>query len=167
MQNLTALIGKLKQAGITPRVQISVAPDAQDIQPVLDLLAELKGAGITPEVSISVTPTGQVAPPPAPDLPPGEEASFEVAVTDNKLNCMEFTQRDAAGKPIMEIHEPRIQLFKGARFSVSATHKESDKDAGDGTIIGTGGVKYYQITDCPPKREAERFFIRQSEVARV
>jgi len=167
MQNLMELIGKLKQAGITPRVQISVSPETQDIQTILDIQAELKGAGITPEVSITLTPGSPGTPPPAPGTPPGAEASFEVVVTDNKLNCMMFTQHDGAGKPIMQIHEPRIQLFKGARFKVSATHKESDKDAGDGTIIGTGGIKYYRVSDCPPNREAEGFFVRQSEVARV
>jgi len=165
MQNLTTMIEKLKKAGITPRVQITLPPEMEDIQGVLDLQAELKRAGITPEVSIFLQPGGGTIP--VTDTAPQDRPSLTVVVTDNKLNCMVFTRRDAAGKPIMEIREPRIQLFKGARCSVSASHKVSDKDAGDGTIIGTGGIKYYKVTDCPPNRDAEGFYIRQSEVKRV
>lgn len=167
MQNITALIEKLRKSGITPTVQITVSPDLTEIQSVLDLQEELRKTGVTPEICISLSPepAGGAAPPP--DGQPETQAPIMVVVTDKKLNCMMFIRRDAAGKPIMEIREPRIQLFKGARFSVSASHKESNRDTGDGTIIGTGGIKYYLVTDCPPNRAAEGFYVRQSEVARV
>ena len=56
---------------------------------------------------------------------------------------------------------------QGARFSVSASYKASDKDSGDGTVLGTGNITFYYITDCPFNQEAEGFFVKQADVSRV
>ena len=88
-------------------------------------------------------------------------------VTGDKLNCMEFKRRDAAGKPIMEIANRASNFSTVPRFAVSANAKVSDKDSGNGTIVGTGGIKYYQVTDCPANRSAEGLYIKQDEVSRL
>jgi hypothetical protein len=166
MPDLNAILEQLKSAGIAPQVQIVVSTGTPDVQQVSALVEALKTKGITPEVRIDLqVSTDDLGVPPS-DPSQDKQKTFTVVVND-KLNCMEFTRKDAAGKPIMEIHEPRIQLFKGTRFQVSATHKASDRDAGDGTVIGTGGMKFYWIADCPANRAAEGFYVRQSEVSRV
>jgi hypothetical protein len=167
MPDLNAVLDQLKSAGITPQVQITLSPETQDIQQIKDLVEALKNIGITAEVHISLQVSAEEAGSSTPDLSQDKLKTFTVMVSDVKLNCMTFTRKDNAGKPIMEIHEPRIQLFKGARFQVSATHKASEKDPGDGTVIGTGGMKFYLVVDCPANRSAEGFYVRQSEVSRV
>ena len=166
MPDLNAILEQLKSAGVIPQVQIVVSADNPDVQQVNALVEALKTIGITPEVHINLQVSADDLGVPPSDPSQDKLKTFTVMVID-KLNCMEFTKKDAAGKPIMEIHEPRIQLFKGARFQVSATHKASDRDSGDGTIIGTGGMKFYWIADCPANRSAEGFYVRQSEVSRV
>lgn len=166
MEDLKLLIEQLKAAGMTPTVNLTIAMDRSDIEGIKALRSSLQEAGITPEVQIQIGVSRPTSPgsEPAPDI--GDQASFTVVVSDDKLNCMTFTKLDKAGKPIMEIREPRIHLFRGDRLSVSAEHKVSDKDPGDGTIIGTGGIPYYFIVDCPAKPEAKGFYVRQSEVSR-
>ena len=167
MQDLTTVLDQLKTAGITPQVRIVLSPETIDIQQVNNLVVALKNIGITPEVHVNLQVSADDGGTTTPDLSQDKQKTFTVVVSDVKLNCMTFTKKDNAGKPIMEIHEPRIQLFKGARFQVSATHKASDKDPGDGTVIGTGGIKHYLVVDCPANRSAEGFYVRDGEVSRV
>lgn len=95
------------------------------------------------------------------------EHSFTVVVTETKALIQYIKNRDKAGKPIMMPREPRIRLPKGTQINVSATHKASDKDAGDGNVHGTGNILYYCVTDCPFDREAEGLYVRQADVSRV
>ncbi len=164
MQDINAVLEQLKSTGVTPQVQIVLSPDIQQIN---SLVEELKKIGITPQVHINLQVSANDAGTSTPDLTQDKLKTFTVIVSDMKLNCMTFTQKDNAGKPIMEIHEPRIQLFKGARFQVSATHKASEKDAGDGTVVGTGGIMYYLVVDCPANRSAEGLYVRQGEASRA
>ena len=170
MEDIQALLDQLKGAGLTPKVQISLSGEGLDVEQVKTLINDLQQAGI-PGVPIEIhidihlgagggsdsTSTNVV------DSGP----SFAVIVDTDKLNCLVFNSKDKAGKPIMEIHEPRVQLFRGTRFNVSATFKAGDKDTGDGTVIGTGGIGYYRVTDCPTKPEAVGLFVRASDVNRV
>ena len=162
MPDLNALLEQLKSTGITPQIEIVLSPE---IQQVNSLVEALKKIGVTPVVHINFQANANDGGTSTPDLSQDKLKTFTVIVSDVKLNCMTFTQKDNAGKPIMELHEPRIQLFKGARFQVSATHKASDKDLGDGTVTGTGGIKYYLVVDCPAYRSAEGFYVRQGEVS--
>lgn len=166
MQDLDALLAQLKKAGVTPSIHINLSPATLNIQTILDLQTELKKLGITPEIHIHLPATAIGGVPLTPQEPAAGQAGFTVVVSGPKLNCMTFTRRDSAGKPIMEIREPRVQLLQGARFSVSGVAKASDRDAGDGTIVGTGGVLYYLVTDCSANRSAEGLYVRQSDVAR-
>jgi len=169
MEKLKALIDQLKAAGITPQVNITIPAEPVDIQRIQAVRAKLMQAGITPQFHIDLG-LSDVATPGAQPLPEDSQskgASFEVVVKDDKLNCFTFTKRDGAGKPLFTIREPRIQLFRDTRFSVSAEHRVSEKDPGDGTIIGTGGIRFYFIVDCPSKPEAVGFYVRQVEVERA
>jgi hypothetical protein len=164
MDDLKSLIEMLKAAGFAPKVNLTVPPNTTDIEAIKALQASLLSAGITPEIHINLG-IGEVAEPgtgPIPDTT--GEKRFAVIVSDEKLNCFIFKKRDDAGKPIFIIREPRVQLFQGERFFVSSEHRESEKDPGDGTIIGTGGIRFYFIVDCPSKPEAVGMFVRQSEV---
>ena len=164
MEDLKLLIEQLKAAGITPIINLTVTMDRADVEGIKALRSSLQAAGITPAVQIQIGVSGASSPGPAPAPDTSGEKSFTVVVSDDKANCMTFTKLDKAGKPIMEIREPRIHLFRGDRLSVSAEHKVSDKDAGDGTVIGTGGIAYYFIIDCQTKPEAKGLFVRQAEV---
>jgi hypothetical protein len=170
LENLKSLIDQLKAIGITPQVNIAIPAEQGDVEGIKALRTQLLQAGITPQIHINlglseaITP-GTQQPPEASKTSKG--ASFTVVVKDNKLNCFTFTQKDGGGKPIFEIREPRIQFFRGARISVSADHKAGDKDLGDGTIIGTGGIRFYFIVDSPSKPEAVGLYVRQSEVERA
>ena len=173
MDNLKSLVQQLKAIGITPQVNIAIPVDQKDIEGIKALRTQLIQAGITPQVHINLglsgAATSDTQPSPedsqVPEAPKG--ATFTVIVKDDKLNCFTFTKRDGAGKPIFIIREPRIQFFNGDRITVSADHNDSDKDPGDGTVIGTGGIRFYFIADCPSKPEAVGLYVRQVEVERV
>lgn len=164
MEDLKSLIEQLKAAGIAPQVILAIPSEGADIERIKALQSSLQEAGIMAGVQIQIG-VGDVNPPGPGPSPVIEEKSFPVVVTADKLNCMMFSDLDKAGKPIMEIREPRIQLFRGDRLSVSAEHKVSDKDPGDGTIIGTGGIKFYFVTDCPYKREAQGLYVKEADVS--
>jgi hypothetical protein len=169
MQDLDGLLTQLKTAGITPQVQISLTPKDPNAEGVIALHRQLTSAGIAPEVHIHVhvSPGGEVVPGEETTPDAEKEVGLPAVVKVNKTNMFEFTRKDNAGKPIMEIHEPRLQLFSGAQLSVSATHKAGDKDSGDGIVVATGGVKFYFIVDCPTKREVEGFYIKQTDVSKT
>jgi len=165
MDDLKSLIDQLTAAGITPKVNISVPPDATDIEAIKALKSELQAQGITPEVHINLGLSGTSEPVTPPDVT--AEKRLTVMVNDDKLNCFTFKKKNDAGKPIFIIREPRIQLFRGERFQVSGERTESSKDAGDGIIIGDGGIQMYFVADCPPKPEAVGFYVKLSEVITV
>jgi hypothetical protein len=167
MENLKLLVEQLKAEGITPKVALTIPVDGADIQGIKTLQSSLLEAGITPEIQIAIGVGDAQAPGPKPDADFTGEKSFEVVVNVDKTNCMTFTTTDKAGKPIFEIPEPRVHLFRGNRLRVSAEHKASDKDPGDGTIIGTGGIRFYFIVDCPTKQEAKSLYVKQSDVTVV
>lgn len=167
MENLKLLIEQLKAEGITPKVALTVSVGEADIQTIKSAQSRLQEAGITPDIQINVG-VGDVMgfiPEPTEDIL--AEKSIPLVVNADKTNCVTFLRLDKAGKPIMEIREPRVQLFRGDRLSVSAVHKAGEKDPGDGTIIGTGGFRYYFIVDCPSRPEAEGLYLKQSDVSVV
>lgn len=167
MDNLKSLVEQLKAEGITPKVNLTVSVENADIATIKSAQARLQEAGITPEIQINIGVGDVLAQTPGPTEDITAEKSIPVVVNTDKLNCMTFTRLDKAGKPIMEIREPRVQLFRGDRLGVSAGHKAGEKDPGDGTIIGTGGFRYYFIVDCPNKPEAEGLYLKQSDVTVV
>jgi len=153
--------------GFTPKLIINLSPDTADITRVKQLQAELKKAGITPEIHIDITLDSSDQDNLPSIIPVDKQQIKSAMVSVPKANCRVFDKMDKAGKPIMQIREPRVQLFQGDRFSVSGTHKVGDKDPGDGTVIATGGIKFYLIVDCPPNRDAEGLYIRDSDVTFV
>ena len=165
MEDLKILIEQLKAAGMTPTVNLTIPMDRTDVEGIKTLRSALQEAGITPGVQILIEASGAASPGPEPGPDNSDQKSFAAVVSDDKLNCMTFTKLDKAGKPIMEIREPRIHLFRGDRLRLSAEHKAGDKDPGDGTVIGTGGIKYYFIVDCPAKPEAKGFYVKQTDVS--
>jgi hypothetical protein len=67
------------------------------------------------------------------------------------------------GVPVMGPHEPRIALPNGTRLRVSKTHKESDKDKGDGVIFG-GKKRYYKIMEDAENGKAAGKFVKKEDV---
>ena len=171
MEDIQALIDQLKGAGLTPKVQISLPGEGLDVEQVKTLLNELQQAGIPAGIPVEVHIDIHLGAGGGSDSTSTKVVdggpSFAVIVDTDKLNCLVFNSKDKAGKPIMEIREPRVQLFRGTSLNVSATFKAGDKDTGDGTVIGTGGIGYYRVTDCPTKPEAVGLFVRTSDVNRV
>jgi hypothetical protein len=75
-----------------------------------------------------------------------------------------FNKRNNNGLPIMGPHEPRIALPNGSKLRVSATHKESDKDSGDGIIHGSGSRLYYKITNDQSNGKAKGLYVKKVDV---
>jgi hypothetical protein len=100
-----------------------------------------------------------------PDSEP--EASLVVEVSGKKALAHIFHARDKAGKPIMEIREPRARLERGSRLAVSATRSESSKDKGDGVIHATGNIPFYFVLDLPSNGEAAGLYIKAVDVKLV
>jgi|GEM_PF-1431011 len=76
--------------------------------------------------------------------------------------CNIFKGYDDKGKPILQPDENigrRVLLQTGIKFRVSTTHTESDKDPGDGTIVGTSSEEFYLILECPVMPQAEGLYI--------
>lgn len=173
MDALLNQVKQLKQAGFSPLVRLNVRLTSADLSSLGALKEQLAALGIMPEVHLYLnTGLGEnAAPEEEPDLPDQpeqpQEPGFLVQVSVSKLNCMEFNRKDKAGKPIMELVEPRIQLFSGQRLTVSAVHKAGDKDQGDGTIFATGNEKFYFVLDCPAKPEAKGLYLRQAETTKL
>ncbi len=102
---------------------------------------------------------------------------FEVARADGelwmqvkagaaKVSCHEFTTRDKALKPLfIPVSKPQnLVIQAGIKFRVSPSHKESDKDAGDGIIMGTGNQPHYVIVECPAFPAAVGHYVETTEV---
>lgn len=158
------LFNQLKNAGIPAKLVINLSPDGADIARVKQLQAELKNAGVTPEVHINVPLDMSSQEDSTPATPVDEEQTRPAVIRVPKANCRLFTKKDQAGKPIMQIREPRVQLFQGSQFNVSATHKAGDKDPGDGTVVATGGINHYLVVDCPANRDAEGLYVREPDI---
>jgi len=167
MENLKSLLDQLKAEGISPKVALTIPVDGADIQGIKTLQSSLLEAGITSEVQIAISMGDTQAPAPKPDADFTGEKSVEAVVNVDKTNCMTFTTADKAGKPIFDFPESRVHLFRGDRLRVSTEHKASDKDPGDGTIIGTGGIRFYFIVDCPARPEAKGLYVKQSDASLV
>jgi len=165
MENIKLLLERLKAEGITPKVALTIPVDGADIQGIKTLQSSLLEAGIMPEVQIAISMGDSQAPAPKPDADFSGEKSIEAVVNVDKTNCMTFTTTDKAGKPIFDFPEPRVHLFRGDRLRISTEHKASDKDTGDGTIIGTGGIRFYFIVDCSARPEAKGLYVKQSDAS--
>lgn len=158
----------------------------EQIDPALvkNLLALLKEAGITPQVSLlgevgggegtQDTSVGKPAEPPKkpPISAPKKEASFTVVVqpkTGKKTALQSFTKEDAAGKPIMLPTDtlklgPRVTRETGDRLRVSADHKLSKFDQGDGRVRGADGRIYYLVTKEIANGDAAGLYVKEADV---
>jgi hypothetical protein len=166
MDDINTILEQLKKAGVSPTVHVHVRMDKLDAESLKTLQESLKGAGLTPQVHLDLHVSSGAATPGTEPVPPDVlQKSILVMVDEDKLNCMTFTKRDQAGKPIMDFPQPRVQLRRGDRLRVSTAHKVSDKDAGDGIILATGGIRFYFIVDCPANPDAVGLYIKQSDVA--
>jgi hypothetical protein len=166
MDDINAVLEQLKKAGVSPTVHLHITMDKIDVDSLKAMQESLKGAGLSPQVHLDLHVRSGAATPGTRPLPPDAlENSIQVVVDEDKLNCMTFTKRDQAGKPIMDFPQPRVQLRRGDRLRVSTAHKVSDKDAGDGIVLATGGIRFYFIVDCTANPEAVGLYIKQSDVA--
>lgn len=170
MQDLAAVVNQLRKAGITPKVQVFIGRENVDIDAIKAVQTRLKAVGITPEFCINLqlspaadTPTGAGTQPAG--APTAEEPSFTVVVTDVKTVAHAYSTSDKAGKPIMQIKEPRLVFNRGARFKVSASNNIDGLDTRDGTIKATGNIEFYKITECPSNRAAEGSYIKKDTVS--
>ena len=168
-QNIKATVDKLKVHGITPKVCINLPAENPDIPKAKALQAELQKAGISAEFHINLdlgasTGTDEAG---GTDETGTTGDSFEGMVTGLKLNCFSFKQKDGAGKPVMAIREPRVQILQGEHLKVSATAKVGPRDTGDGAIVATGGVIYHLVTECASNPNAVGMYVRQVDVTRL
>lgn len=173
MDTLIDTIQQIKNSGLSPTVQVNINLSGADLEQLQEIKTRLAQLGITPQVHLVLSMADQPASPGEDQEPadpgvqePVEKEGFLVMVRSAKVNCMNFTRRDNAGKPVMEPVMPRVQLFQGNTLRVSARHRVSEKDSGDGSITATGGLKFYFITDSPNNRAAEGLYIRQEEVTK-
>ena len=166
-QVIKSAVDQLKNAGLTAKVVINLTPDNLDIQKVKTLQAELKQQGILAEIHINVGTGLPDSGTDGQEDKPAVSDSFTVVVKETKLNCRNFRKTDGAGKPIMNIVEPRVQMLFGTRFSVSSTHKAGSKDAGDGKVFATGNEVHYFVTDCPDNPKAVGLYVRAEDVSPV
>jgi len=180
-QSLTetlAQMEKMKEAGITPEVQIQINTANLDVKTLETLKGKLEKAGASPEVHINIqagadapvdkqVPTDDEAEQPGPEPKPNNRFTVEVkAKTGQRTAVQSIVDRKENGVPVMGPHEPRIALPNGTRLRVSSTHKESGKDKGDGVIYG-GKQLYYKITEAADNKAAAGLFVKKQDVKKV
>jgi hypothetical protein len=84
-----------------------------------------------------------------------------------KALCNVYKGNDLKGKPIIQPLEDiarRVILTPGVKLRVSTTHRDSEKDPGDGTILGTGLAAFYLILECPDLPEAAGLYVEKAAV---
>ena len=170
-----AQVEKMKQAGITPEVQININMADLNVTALKTLQGKLEKADVTAQVHVNiqagrgesgiekVSPDDEAEPP---GTEPEPERSFTVEVkakSGTKTAVQSIVDRKDNGVPVMGPHEPRIALPNGTRLRVSKTHKESDKDKGDGVIFG-GKKRYYKIMEDAENGKAAGKFVKKEDV---
>ncbi len=177
-------VEKMKEAGITPEVQININMADLDIKALKTLQGKLEKAGVSSQVQLNIQ-TGAIGAVPRgsdsiqdpdsgqPETPISEtepESSFTVtvkAIGKNVTVVQSFKDRNANGVPNMEPHVPRIKRANGSQLRVSKTHTESDRDNGDGVIHGGGNRLYYKITDDKSNGKAAGLYVKKVDVRKV
>jgi hypothetical protein len=85
-----------------------------------------------------------------------------------RINPQFLRGRDLKGKPFFapakQADRQEMQIPAGARFRVSTSHTESDKDAGDGVILSTGREAFYLILECPSVPQAAGYYTETRKV---
>lgn len=84
-----------------------------------------------------------------------------------KALCNVYKGNDLKGKPIIQPLEniaQRVILTPGVKLRISTSHRDSDKDSGDGTILGTGLAAFYLILECPDLPEAAGLYVEKAAV---
>lgn len=110
-----------------------------------------------------------------PDYEGGDEALFivEIARKAGKRSVLRsFSEKNRRGRPIMEPHGgrrtgDRVTRSAGDRLRVSATHRISDRDLGDGRIRGADGHYYYYVTGSPENGNAAGLYLRKAHTRRL
>jgi hypothetical protein len=180
-----AQVEKMKEAGITPEVQININMADLDIKALKTLQGKLEKAGVSSQVQLNIqtgangaVPRGSdpiqdpdSGQPEAPSSEPEPDDSFLVKVkvkpgTNSAVQSFKKTKKN--GVPIMGPHnKPRIRLSNDTQLRVSKTYKVSDKDSGDGVIHGDADRLYYKITDDPSNDKAAGLFVKKVDVRKV
>jgi hypothetical protein len=74
-------------------------------------------------------------------------------VSDDKALGHVVAGADKAGKPVMEILEPRIKLLEGAQIKVE-----------DQPTVGTGNYQFYRITECAANPQAVGYYLKWENI---
>lgn len=84
-----------------------------------------------------------------------------------KINLQYMRERNKAFVPLMMLPKEgeRIQLAPGTRLQVSATHRDSIKDSGNGVIISDGGLQFYLVLECEQTPQAAGYYIPVAQVS--
>ena len=93
-----------------------------------------------------------------------ENTEMRVNPALEHTNCQFFLRQDKQGKPIFIPSRPMVKLKGGTRLSVSNTFKVSDKDPGDGTILGSGRQPFYLVVECLEVPSAEGLYVAKEDV---
>jgi hypothetical protein len=91
---------------------------------------------------------------------PGTGASLPVKTLAGA--CLwEISRADETGRPVFQPVEGGIR--KGTLVRLSAIHRASQNDSGDGLIRSGDGQAFYLIIACPDNYTLEGFFLRQED----
>jgi GH25 family lysozyme M1 (1,4-beta-N-acetylmuramidase) len=187
MEWINAQLDKIIAAGILPSVQININSSDFEIEKLINLMEMLEKDGITPEVELTLgisssaettstitskeTAETNLGIPLDQDVPtPTSEKNIKVRAFSKKkshIALYAFKNKDDVGKPDMVKTKPVMRIPNGKEFSVSATHKVSKKDKGNGKITASGGEVYYYITDYPGDNGEVGNYVLKSNVKRV
>lgn len=95
---------------------------------------------------------------------PQERASIPVT-TKEKLNLRRLLAANKSGKPIMD--RSTVQIPEGTKLRVSAVHRVTPADPGNGVIDADGPDDYYLVVECPARISAAGLFLRTNEVIKI
>jgi hypothetical protein len=95
---------------------------------------------------------------------PEDRASFPVTIKE-KLNLRKLIAANKSKKPIMD--RSTVQIPAGTKLRVSAVHKVTPADPGNGIIDADGPDDYYLIVECPTRISAEGLFLRTKDVIKI
>jgi hypothetical protein len=93
-----------------------------------------------------------------------ESVAMQVSPALEKTNLQFYLRQDKQGKPIFIPSRPMVKLKGGTQLRVSSTYRVSDKDPGDGTVLGSGREPYCLVVECPEMPAAQGLYVAKSDL---
>jgi hypothetical protein len=168
--NIGVILRRLSELQANPMIFVGYVPEVEQLPAEMDKkLVEmlrwdriLPGKNLPARIRPQKKPAVGAAPPSGPKPAPANQRSM-LAIRE-PLRCWRILSRDQLDRPKFEALKPPLQLKRGARFSVSTTHKESAQDQGNGMIRAADGF-YLRIAEHPTDARFNGMFVRVDDVA--